>query len=458
MRGGGGQGHVGAMTCVLSPDRLRAPTPRYTSYPTAVHFNSEVGPDQSGAWIAGLPEDAALSLYVHIPFCGALCWYCGCATTVVNTPAPIAGYLAALEAEIGAVADLLGTRRRVTHLHWGGGSPNSLSPEQILALAQRLRARFDLAEDAEFAVEIDPRFMDAARADAFAQAGVNRVSIGVQDFSPEVQAAINRQQSFDTTRRVVEDLRRAGIGALNVDLVYGLPHQTEARLSDTLDKALALRPDRLAVFGYAHLPERIRHQRLIPDAALPGFEARLRLAELATRRLVDAGYVRIGLDHFARPDDPLARAPAHRNFQGYTTDRSDALIGLGASAISRLPQGYAQNATGVADYRARVAAEGRATARGVALSDDDRLRAHVIERLMCDLTYSDAGLRRRFGDRARSLAGIVAGMDDLEAEGLIERTDDGFRIPEAAAPFVRTVCTRFDAWLARTDATHAPAV
>ncbi len=446
------------MIPTLSPDRLRAPTPRYTSYPTAVHFDASVGPDQSGAWIADLPEDAALSLYVHIPFCGALCWYCGCATTVVNTPGPIAGYLEALDAEIGAVADLLGSRRRVTHLHWGGGSPNSLQPDQIRALAGRLRSRFDLAEEAEFAVEIDPRFMDAARADAFARAGVNRVSIGVQDFSPEVQAAINRQQSFDTTRQVVEHLRRAGIGALNIDLVYGLPHQTEARLADTLDQALALQPDRLAVFGYAHLPQRIRHQRLIPEDALPGFEARLRLAELATRRLVEAGYARIGLDHFARPDDALARAPAQRNFQGYTTDRADALIGLGASAISRLPQGYAQNAAGVADYRARVTAGGRATARGVALSDDDHLRAHVIERLMCDLTYSEADLHRHFGGRARSLAGIVAGMDDLEVEGLIERTADGFRIPEAAAPFVRAVCTRFDAYLARTDAIHAPAV
>lgn len=446
------------MIRVPSPDRLRAPTPRYTSYPTAVHFSSAVGPDESGAWIAALPETAALSLYVHIPFCGALCWYCGCAATVVNTPGPIAGYLEALKVEIGAVADRLGPQRRVTHLHWGGGSPNSLQPDQILALAGWLRDRFTLDPEAEFAVEIDPRFMDAARAEALARVGVNRVSIGVQDFSPEVQAAINRQQSFETTRGVVEDLRRAGIEALNIDLVYGLPHQTEARLADTLDQALALRPDRLAVFGYAHLPQRIRHQRLIPENALPGFEARLRLAELATRRLVDAGYVRIGLDHFAQPDDPLAQAPAQRNFQGYTTDRADALIGFGASAISRFPQGYAQNATGVADYRARVAAGGRATARGLALSDDDHLRAHVIERLMCDLTYSDAGLRQRFGDRARSLAGIVADMGDLEAEGLIERTDDGFRIPEAAAPFVRTVCTRFDAWLARTDAIHAPAV
>lgn len=446
------------MTCMPSLDRLRAPTPRYTSYPTAVHFDASVGPDQSGAWIAGLAGDAALSLYVHIPFCGALCWYCGCATTVVNTPGPIAGYLETLDVEIAAVADLLGPRRRVVHLHWGGGSPNSLQPDQIRALAGHLRARFDLTDDAEFAVEIDPRFMDTARADAMARAGVNRVSIGVQDFSPEVQAAINRQQSFDTTRQVVESLRRAGVGALNIDLVYGLPHQTEARLADTLDQALALEPDRLAVFGYAHLPGRIRHQRLIPEASLPGFEARLRLAALATRRLVRAGYVRIGLDHFARPDDPLARAPAHRNFQGYTTDRSDALIGLGASAISRLSQGYAQNATGVADYRQRIAAGGRATARGVALSDDDRMRAHVIERLMCDLAYSDVSLRQRFGDQAGALAGIVEGMGDLEAEGLIVRTAEGFRIPETAAPFVRTVCTRFDAWLARTDAVHAPAV
>lgn len=446
------------MVIQLSPERLAAPTPRYTSYPTAVQFTEAVGAAESGDWIAALPGDADLSLYVHIPFCGALCWYCGCSTTVVNTPGPIAGYLDALEAEMLTVADRLGGRRRVVHLHWGGGSPNSLSPEQIEDLAARQRLLFDVAGGAEFAVEIDPRFMDTARAAALGRAGVNRVSIGVQDFSPEVQAAINRHQSFATTRQVVDQLRQAGIGALNIDLVYGLPHQTEARLAETLEQALALSPDRLAVFGYAHLPQRIRHQRLIPDETLPGHEARLRLAELATARLLEAGYVRIGLDHFARPDDPLARGPVHRNFQGYTTDPSDALIGFGASAISRLPQGYAQNATAVADYRRRIATTGLATARGVALSEDDRMRAHVIERLMCDLTYSAADVRDRFGPAADRLLAIVRGMDDLEAEGLIVRTDDGFQVPEEATPYLRIVCARFDAWLAATTARHAPAV
>lgn len=438
--------------------RLKTPTPRYTSYPTAVRFDDSVGPDQAAEWMAALPQDAALSLYVHIPFCGALCWYCGCATTVVNTHGPIAGYLDSLEREMDAVARLLGRGRRLVHVHWGGGSPNSLKPAEITALAGRIRSLFDVSPEAEFAVEVDPRFMDAERADALGRAGFNRVSIGVQDFNPEVQAAINRHQPFETTRRVVQDLRRAGVGALNIDLVYGLPHQTTARLEKTLDLALTLKPDRLAVFGYAHLPEKIRHQRLIPDETLPGHEERLRQARTAARRLMDAGYARIGLDHFARPDDPLARAPARRNFQGYTTDRSDALIGLGASAISRLPQGYAQNAPGVADYRRRTSEGGLATAHGLVLTPDDHMRAHVIERLMCDLTFSRAETKAAFGEAAASLADIVSGMDDLAAEGLIERTGDGFRIPEKGRPFVRVVCARFDAYLAHTPAVHAPAV
>lgn len=451
-------------TALTAADRARlsAPTPRYTSYPTAPHFHAGVGVDQAEAWIAALPREASLSLYVHIPFCGALCWYCGCSTMVVNGHAPVARHQQALEREMDTVAALLGgpdqPPRRLSHIHWGGGSPNSLEPDDIAALAQRIRSRFDVAPGAEFAVEIDPRFMDAARASALGRAGVNRVSIGVQDFDPQVQAAINRRQSFDTTRRVVDDLRRCGVGAFNIDLVYGLPHQTTARLERTLDQALALAPDRLAVFGYAHLPQRIRHQRLIDEASLPGPQERLEQAETAARRLLDAGYVRVGLDHFARPGDSMAQGRISRNFQGYTTDPADALIGLGASAISRLPQGYLQNAPGVADYQKRCAAAGLATARGLALTDDDRLRAHVIERLMCDLAFSRAGLTARFGPAAAPLLALADGLGDLAADGLIVPTDDGFRVTERGRPFVRRVCARFDAYLARADAVHAPAV
>lgn len=438
--------------------RHAAPTPRYTSYPTAPHFNESVGPDRAADWIRDLPDAAALSLYVHIPFCRALCWYCGCSTMVANGHGPVRGYLGALDREMVQVADLLGGPRRVTHLHWGGGSPNTLTPDEIVALAARMRALFTLDPEAEFAVEIDPRYMDAARAHALAAAGVNRVSIGVQDFDPEVQAAINRRQPFEMTRRVVAELREAGLEAINVDLVYGLPHQTPERLARTLDQALSLEPERVAVFGYAHLPAKIGRQRLIDEAVLPDAAARLELAGMIAERLLRAGHVRIGLDHFARPSDPLARASVKRNFQGYTVDAAEALIGLGASAISRLPQGYAQNAVSVADYEKRVARGGLATARGRALTDDDRMRAHVIERLMCDLRFSEADLDARFGPAARPLIEQARRLGDEDADGLIAPTPDGFRVTERGRPFVRSVCARFDAYLDTSAARHAQGV
>lgn len=440
-------------------ERYAAPVPRYTSYPTAPHFSEEVGPREAAAWISSLAPDTALSLYVHIPFCRSLCWYCGCATTVVNTPQPVAAYMTSLNSEIAHVAALLPAAHHVRHMHWGGGSPNSLSADEIVALASRMRGLFEVDGDAEFAVEIDPRFMDAARTKAFVRAKVNRVSIGVQDFDPAVQAAINRHQPYEMTRDVISNLREAGIGSINVDLVYGLPGQTQTSVARTLDLVLALEPDRLAVFGYAHLPERIRHQRLIDSNALAGPVDRIGQANRIARKLLAHGYVRVGLDHFAKPTDPLATASVNRNFQGYTTDSADTLIGFGASAISRFPQGYAQNAARVADYHERVAKRRLATSRGVAFSDDDRVRAHVIERLMCDLAFSEAELCRRFGSEAvEPLIAEAHLLLESDHDGLVEATGDGFRVTERGRPFVRSICACFDAYLDTSPARHAVGV
>ena len=289
-------------------------------------------------------------------------------------------------------------------------------------------------------------------------AGVNRVSIGVQDFNPAVQAAINRTQTFETTRDAVERLRARGIEALNVDLVYGLPHQTGDSVAETLRQVLALRPERIAIFGYAHLPARLKHQRMIADDTLPGaierFDQSNRLAEL----LLQEGFVRVGLDHFALPSDSLASQPVSRNFQGYTTDGAETLLGFGASAIGRLPQGYVQNAVPVADYARMIKEHGLATARGVALTDDDRIRGFVIERLMCDLQLPAAELARRFGAAAAPLLEEAEALVNADTDRLVERTADGFRVTDRGRPFVRTIASRFDSYLARGKAQHAAGV
>src|SRR5262245_48226587 len=302
--------------------KYAARVPRYTSYPTALHFRPNVGDVQYVCWLAALPEAVRLSLYVHIPFCHRLCLYCGCNTKATQRYAPVAGYLRALESEIGSIASVLPRRHSVVHIHWGGGSPNILSSADIGKMAGALRDAFLIDQRAEFAVEIDSRHMDAEKISAFAKAGVTRVSVGVQDFDPAVQAAIGREQSFATTKCVVAQLRQFGIASINVDLMYGLPRQTQASVERTITQVLDLDPDRIAIFGYAHLPERMKHQRLMPQAALPDALERFAQSSWLAQRLVEHGYVRVGLDHFAMLGDALDTEAIARNFQGYTSDQA----------------------------------------------------------------------------------------------------------------------------------------
>jgi oxygen-independent coproporphyrinogen-3 oxidase len=427
--------------------RYAAPVPRYTSYPTAAQFKPTVGPADFAEALAALEPGQPISLYVHIPFCNELCWYCGCNTKATRQRRPIEAYLATLLAEIVAVAGHCPSRLPVSHIHWGGGSPNSLAAEDIVTLGAALRRYFDVQPEAEFAVEIDPRALSTDQIEAFATAGVNRASIGVQDFDEAVQIAINRIQPFEQTKAVVDGLRRSGIDDINIDLVYGLPHQSRDSVARTIAQTIELRPARVALFGYAHMPDRFVHQKLINPAALPGSEERYGQSRRARRLLEEAGYVPIGLDHFARPDDPLATGELHRNFQGYTTDGASALIGLGASSISRLPAGYFQNAVMREAYARLVEAGGLATARGVVLTEDDRVRAYAIERIMCQFDFPASDLRARFGDDATDVIEIAEAVVEADTDGLVEATNDGFRVTEKGQPFVRSIASCFDAYL-----------
>ncbi len=449
----------------LARDRvlqLAAAVPRYTSYPTAPHFHDGVNGDTYAGWLAALPSKARLSIYVHMPFCDTLCWFCGCSTKITRRYEPVAAYLPCVVREAESVAAAAPADAVVSHVHWGGGSPTILSATDILRLTDALRRAYRVASDVEFAVEVDPRGLDDDRLDALAEAGLTRVSIGVQDFDPKVQAAINRMQSLDETRRVVAGFRERGVRSLNIDAIYGLPGQGEAELMRTLEDVVRLGPDRIALFGYAHVPWMKRHQGMIDAAMLPGAFDRYLHAEAAAALLVAAGYVRVGIDHFALPHDAMAKAARAgtlvRNFQGYTVDDADALIGLGASSIGRLPQGYVQNVTAIAEYERRTRDGGLAVARGVALTPDDTMRSHVIERLMCDLGFDGAALRDRFGAAAETVIAEAAAVTEADSDGLTRRTRDGFAITERGRPFARAVAARFDAYLRRSEARHSLAV
>ena len=438
------------------------PAPRYTSYPTAPHFHDGIGADDYASWLEEFDPASELSLYVHVPYCDTLCWFCGCHTKITRRYDPVAAYLPVLEREIRLVHERLPAGARVTSLHWGGGSPTLLTPPDIKRLALHVQDYFDVDRDAEFAIEIDPRGLDQPRVQALAEVGVTRASIGVQDFDPTVQAAINRRQSFEETRQAVRWLRDAGIENINIDAMYGLPHQTCEAVQRTIDKVLALDPNRVALFGYAHVPWLKRHQSMIDDAALPGAVERYRQASHAASLLLSAGYRQIGLDHFAKPTDSLARAAdagtLRRNFQGYTSDSADALIGIGASAISCLPQGYCQNETPISRYRNRIEGDGLATARGIRPGAEDIVRRWVIEQIMCDRSFSASALRARYGTNVGDILQDAANMQRFARDGLIENTDDGFRVTERGRPFMRVISAHFDGYLKRRQASHSGAI
>ncbi len=428
-----------------------ARVPRYTSYPTAPHFTPSVGPDRLLDWLGRLNGGTPASIYLHIPFCESMCWYCGCHTKVVARYQPITEYLEQLRREIDLIADAIPGRLRVGHLHWGGGTPNMVAPDDFSAVMAAIRARFDFTPGAEVATEIDPRTLTPAHVAAMAASGITRASLGVQDFDAGIQQSINRVQPFEQTREAVERLRAAGIGAINLDLMYGLPGQTEAHCRHSAELALSLRPDRLAVFGYAHVPWMKSHQKMIDEAALPDAIARWRQFAVISQTLVAGGQQAIGLDHFARAEDAMAVAQRagrlRRNFQGYTTDESEVLLGFGASAIGALPEGYVQNSPDYHKYESAIAAGRPATTRGLALTAEDRLRRDLIERLMCDLTVDLEPITARHGAAADHFDTALAGLAGLAADGLVTIAGRRITVPESARPLVRLAAAAFDPYL-----------
>jgi oxygen-independent coproporphyrinogen-3 oxidase len=436
--------------------RYDRPVPRYTSYPTAPNFTEAIDPEVYIGWLHELPAATALSLYLHIPFCDSLCWFCGCHMRVVNRYSSVRAYLDLLRREVDLVREAAGERLDVQHLHFGGGSPDILKAEDVGALADHLRRQFTFTETAEFAVEIDPRAADQETIEAWARAGATRASIGVQDFDPRVQHAVNRTQSLECTVRTIEWLRSAGVSRINIDLLYGLPYQTVPSVQRTTEQVIALAPDRIALFGYAHVPWLKPHQRLIDEKVLPDGVQRWAQFSAAATLLQQAGYVWIGLDHFARPDDPLAIASStgtlRRNFQGYTTDRCEVLVGVGASAIGMLPQGYLQNIVGINEYCA-LRANRLPIARGIALSADDRRRRGIIERLMCEQQVDLA----KFGG-AGKFSSEFDRLGTMASDGLIECDGSRISITEQGRPFMRAVCAVFDRYLEKGAGCHSRAV
>lgn len=436
--------------------------PRYTSYPTAVQFHDGINGETYGDWLKDLPPDADISVYVHIPFCAAMCWFCACNTKVVARNEPVARYTDILHREIDLVAAAIGHAPRMSHMHWGGGSPTMLRVQQFVSLFSHFRDVFSFTEDAEIAVELDPRITDSAYAAALAKLGVTRASFGIQDFDDQVQAAINRFQSYERTAEVINQFRSEGINDINLDLIYGLPRQSVKSLTDTVKRSAGLRPDRIAIFGYAHVPWMKTHQRLIDEATLPDGAERLAQFEAARHVLEEEGYVSIGLDHFALPDDPLAVAhrneTLHRNFQGYTIDQAQHLIGFGASAIGSLPQGYLQNASDVPTWTRAIEAGQLPIARGVAYAGDDVVREYLIEQLLCYHKVDLAEVARKFELAAGYFDRELGLLQELEADGVISVKDQLVSVTEVGKRLIRAVCAVFDSYWKPAAEKHSRAI
>jgi len=429
--------------------------PRYTSYPTAPYFHPGIGPEQYRQHLAQDEAAAArqdLSLYVHLPFCDTLCYFCGCNMMVTHDRAKVEQYLDYLEKELHLLAATLDPTRKVAQLHWGGGTPTHLTPAQIRRLGEMLHRTFAFREDAEVGVEIDPRELTYEHMAALQEVGFNRCSMGVQDFQPEVQAAVNRIQPEAITRQAVAWARDLGFSSVNMDLMYGLPHQTRETFAATLDTVLTLQPDRLAVFNYAHLPQMFKHQRLIQDEWLPAPEEKLELLKLSIETLTAAGYVYIGMDHFAKPENELARAmqagTLYRNFQGYSTHAGLNLIALGMSSISMLSSLYVQNHKTLGEYYQALDASNLPTLRGVELTQDDRLRREVIVELMCNFVLKKARIAERYGIVFDDyFSDALRQLEPFAEDGLIHLGQDKLTVTTAGRLLIRNIVMNFDAYL-----------
>jgi oxygen-independent coproporphyrinogen-3 oxidase len=434
--------------------RYNVPGPRYTSYPTAPVWREGFGAQEYEkvlAESAATERPAPLSIYVHLPFCEHLCYFCACTVVISGNHAVEEPYLATLEKEIEWVSSRAGVDREVVQLHWGGGTPTYFSPTHVRSLAGRLREAFRFAVDAEVSVEVDPRVTTREHLEVLREMGFNRVSMGVQDFDPEVQESVNRMQSPEQTGSVVAAARELGYGGINMDLIFGLPHQTPESFARTIDRVLAIGPDRLAVYSYANVPWMKKHQKLL-EPNLPSEREKFEIFRTALARFSEAGYEYIGMDHFARPDDELSRArrnrTLHRNFQGYTTKAGTDLLGLGMSAIGAIGDAFVQNRRELPAYRAAVESEGAATFRGFHLSFDDRLRRDVIASLLCHGIVAIPEVEAKYGIRfGEYFADALERLRPCAADGLVEISASAIIATPLGRVFLRNLAMPFDAYL-----------
>jgi len=430
------------------------PVPRYTSFPTAVQFHEGFSQSDLGNMLYALPQGQGISLYVHIPFCHALCHYCGCNTKVVGTDAPVKAYVALLLREIELVARKIRCRLPVTRIHFGGGSPNFAPPESLAAILAAFDTYFELGAQTQIDMECDPRLLTRSKIEAYAALGVKRVSLGIQDFNAEVQRAVNRIQPYDDVRRHMDDLRDCGIEDINFDLIIGLPAQTTESVEETLAQTLKLEPSRIAVFPYAHVPWMKKHQLLLEKYERPDPLTRYLMNDMVHETLLRSGYGAIGIDHYAREGDALlmaARAQTmHRNFQGYTDDDAQTLLGLGLSSISQFDGAFSQNTTDAPTYRKAIEQGYLPVARGLLLGAEDKIRRAVIERIMCrfSLNFSDFPQIKPPRDALSLLA----------QDGLLILKEDGFEIPPEGRTFARLAAACYDPYFNAASGRHAKAV
>jgi oxygen-independent coproporphyrinogen-3 oxidase len=440
--------------------------PRYTSYPPATRFVADLPAASIDRAIAddNAPGAGPLSLYFHLPFCESLCWYCGCNTVITRRRGAAAEYLGDLRREVALTARRITPGRAVTQIHLGGGTPTFFPPEELAKLGLLIYENFQVDPECEFSVEIDPRRLTAEHVEALRVMGVNRASLGIQDTDPKVQLAIHRWQPSTLNRQAFAWLREAGFQSVSVDLIYGLPKQTAETFSRTIDEVLELGPDRLSVFSYAHVPWLKPSQRIFEvRGELPLPEQKLAMSAVAHDKLTAAGYIDIGLDHFARPEDELAVAQRsgtlQRNFQGYSTAAGASLYAFGVSSISSTPNSYRQNFKSLEEWRAALDAGRLPVERGLILTEEDRRRRAVIMGLMCDRRLDYAALDAEFGGSvAQDYAREIASLDDLQAEGLVLRSDDGVRVLPRGVPLLRVIAMRFDATFSPSSGRHSQTI
>src|SRR5262245_48002949 len=426
------------------------PGPRYTSYPPATRFTDAVPAELDLRISQNHASQRDLSLYFHIPFCETLCWFCGCTTVITLNHKQGQTYIDYLEKEMGQMSTMLNPRRKVSQLHWGGGSPTFLSPDEIRRLGEIIHRHFTFAKDVEASVEIDPRRLSKDHVAALREVGFNRASLGVQDFDPKVQESVHRIQPKAMTEQVVAWIREAGFTSVNFDLIYGLPHQTVESFNRTLDDVLAIQPDRLAVFSYAHVPWVKPAQKILEQQILPTPEVKLQLLKTVIERLTqDNRYVYIGMDHFAKPNDELTlaqrRKELQRNFQGYSPHAGADIYAFGMSAISQIPDAYWQNEKDLPKYYAALDAGHAPLARGYVVTDEDKIRRETIMRMMCDLSLDYASMSQRLGINFIShFERELDSLNTFEADGLVRRSTNGLEITDAGRLFVRNIAMCFD--------------